>query len=445
MLQRGELGRAPRRPGARARRSRHDRRRRSRQDPADLVGATRSRRPARSPRRRTRSRSRPASTRSGSREIRATRSPASTPAAIRPLATPRTSARKSAAVTSAQPSVPGPAAEDDGVAGARRRCVTTSSVRLPVAGTRSSAGWSTRARVLLGCLGGRPGGYGDGRRGRLPSSRRRAPDPRTLAASRQLRRPDKEAADGRADHLDDRRRRRAGRRHGGHRRLRRLPRVGQGREAGRGRRGRPRRPGATRCSSCSTPRRSRTSTRSPTSGTATTRSPGPWSRARCSGAGRRLHPARPGRRPTEVTYRLAVDVSIPMIGMLKRKAEKIIIDTALKGLKKRVESLADAVDGPCASSSPARAGSARPPRPPAPPRSPPLRPAHAGAVHRRRALARPTRSAWPSGAEPTEVAERLWVQQVDAQRRFEQSWAEIQGYLLTVLDAPGSTRSRPRS
>ena len=42
---------------------------------------------------------------------------------------------------------------------------------------------------------------------------------------------------------------------------------------------------------------------------------------------------------TEVTYRLAADISIPMIGMLKRKAEKVIIDTALKGLKKRVESL----------------------------------------------------------------------------------------------------------
>ena len=42
---------------------------------------------------------------------------------------------------------------------------------------------------------------------------------------------------------------------------------------------------------------------------------------------------------TEVTYRLAVDISVPMIGMLKRKAEKVIIDTALKGLKKRVESL----------------------------------------------------------------------------------------------------------
>lgn len=42
---------------------------------------------------------------------------------------------------------------------------------------------------------------------------------------------------------------------------------------------------------------------------------------------------------TEVTYRLTVDVAIPMIGLLRRKAEKVIIDSALKGLKKRVESL----------------------------------------------------------------------------------------------------------
>jgi ribosome-associated toxin RatA of RatAB toxin-antitoxin module len=46
-----------------------------------------------------------------------------------------------------------------------------------------------------------------------------------------------------------------------------------------------------------------------------------------------------GNEGTEVTYRLAVDVAIPMIGMLKRKAEKVIIDSALKGLKKRVEAL----------------------------------------------------------------------------------------------------------
>ena len=41
---------------------------------------------------------------------------------------------------------------------------------------------------------------------------------------------------------------------------------------------------------------------------------------------------------TTVLYRLAVDVKIPMLGMIKRKAEKVIIDTALKGLKDRVES-----------------------------------------------------------------------------------------------------------
>ena len=40
---------------------------------------------------------------------------------------------------------------------------------------------------------------------------------------------------------------------------------------------------------------------------------------------------------TAVTYRLSVDVKIPMLGMLKRKAEKVIIDTALKELKKHVE------------------------------------------------------------------------------------------------------------
>lgn len=40
---------------------------------------------------------------------------------------------------------------------------------------------------------------------------------------------------------------------------------------------------------------------------------------------------------TEVTYVLAVDLVIPMLGMLKRKAERVIMDTALKELKKRVE------------------------------------------------------------------------------------------------------------
>ena len=41
------------------------------------------------------------------------------------------------------------------------------------------------------------------------------------------------------------------------------------------------------------------------------------------------------------------------------------------------------------------------------------------------------------GDEPEQVATDLFVHQVDAQRRFEQSWAEIQGYLLSVLEVAG--------
>ncbi len=41
---------------------------------------------------------------------------------------------------------------------------------------------------------------------------------------------------------------------------------------------------------------------------------------------------------TNVTYSLTVDTGIPMLGMFKRKAEKVVMDTALKELKKRVES-----------------------------------------------------------------------------------------------------------
>lgn len=48
---------------------------------------------------------------------------------------------------------------------------------------------------------------------------------------------------------------------------------------------------------------------------------------------------------TEVTYELAVDLTVPMIGMFKRKAEKVITDTALKELKKRVESLGGPTSG----------------------------------------------------------------------------------------------------
>ncbi len=40
---------------------------------------------------------------------------------------------------------------------------------------------------------------------------------------------------------------------------------------------------------------------------------------------------------TEVTYRLAVELGVPVPGFLKRQADKRAIKTALDGLKKRVE------------------------------------------------------------------------------------------------------------
>lgn len=42
---------------------------------------------------------------------------------------------------------------------------------------------------------------------------------------------------------------------------------------------------------------------------------------------------------TRVLYDLVLDISVPLPGMIKRKAEKKMVETALKGLKKRVESL----------------------------------------------------------------------------------------------------------
>ena len=45
---------------------------------------------------------------------------------------------------------------------------------------------------------------------------------------------------------------------------------------------------------------------------------------------------------TTVTYTLEVELSMGMLGMFRRKAEKMIMDTALKQLKRRVESLSAA-------------------------------------------------------------------------------------------------------
>jgi ribosome-associated toxin RatA of RatAB toxin-antitoxin module len=47
-----------------------------------------------------------------------------------------------------------------------------------------------------------------------------------------------------------------------------------------------------------------------------------------------------GGAATSVEYTLAVDAKIPMFGMMKTKIEKVIIDRALAGLKKRVEATA---------------------------------------------------------------------------------------------------------
>ena len=40
---------------------------------------------------------------------------------------------------------------------------------------------------------------------------------------------------------------------------------------------------------------------------------------------------------TTVTYTLSVDLTVPMPGLIKRRAERRIMDTALTGLKRRVE------------------------------------------------------------------------------------------------------------
>jgi ribosome-associated toxin RatA of RatAB toxin-antitoxin module len=47
----------------------------------------------------------------------------------------------------------------------------------------------------------------------------------------------------------------------------------------------------------------------------------------------------PAGGTTKVTYKAKVDTPIPMLGFMKRQIERQVIDTALKGLKKRVESL----------------------------------------------------------------------------------------------------------
>ncbi len=49
------------------------------------------------------------------------------------------------------------------------------------------------------------------------------------------------------------------------------------------------------------------------------------------------HLAKQAPASTSVRYVLTLDLKIPMIGLLRRKAEKVVTDTALKELKRRVE------------------------------------------------------------------------------------------------------------
>ena len=44
-----------------------------------------------------------------------------------------------------------------------------------------------------------------------------------------------------------------------------------------------------------------------------------------------------GDGTTEVEYALNVDLAIPVVGVLRRRGERVIIDSALKGLKRRAE------------------------------------------------------------------------------------------------------------
>jgi len=43
---------------------------------------------------------------------------------------------------------------------------------------------------------------------------------------------------------------------------------------------------------------------------------------------------------TKVSYELAVGTRVPLLGLIRRRAEKTIVDTALRGLKSRVETSA---------------------------------------------------------------------------------------------------------
>jgi ribosome-associated toxin RatA of RatAB toxin-antitoxin module len=66
-----------------------------------------------------------------------------------------------------------------------------------------------------------------------------------------------------------------------------------------------------------------------------------WATEAASGAVKSLegeYVLEPIGRGTKVTYRLSMEAAISLPGFLKRTAERTIVNTALGGLKKRVES-----------------------------------------------------------------------------------------------------------
>jgi carbon monoxide dehydrogenase subunit G len=65
-----------------------------------------------------------------------------------------------------------------------------------------------------------------------------------------------------------------------------------------------------------------------------------WTTKAASGAVKDIkgeYALRPSGAGTTVTYRTTIEPAIPMMGFVKRQAERTIINTALVGLKKRVE------------------------------------------------------------------------------------------------------------
>ena len=144
---------------------------------------------------------------------------------------------------------------------------------------------------------------------------------------------------------------------------------------------------------------------------------------------------------TEVTYSLSIEPTIPLIGLLRRKAERVILDTALKELRKRVEgtmriALHTGKGGVGKTTSRRPPGSPAPPAAPAPCCCPPIR-----------RTPSPTCSA-PRCSRPDAGARGspdLSAAEVDVRGRFEQA-GRRSAATWSACWPPGEwPRCRPRS